>query len=247
MAQQNLDNQTLDKNVDNAEIDKFSALASRWWDKAGEFKPLHEINPLRCDFIMQHADGVFGKSLIDVGCGGGILAEYLAKQGAEVTGIDMAAQSLEVARLHSLETGIKVDYQLSTAEKMAESSAQHYDVVTCLEMLEHVPDPESVVKACAALVKPNGHVFFSTLNRNIKSYLMAILGAEYLLNIVPKGTHQHDKFIKPSELMAWIDNTSLSTKHITGLHLNPFSQQYYLSDQNVDVNYIIHCRHIGEE
>ena len=242
MTQQNLDN-----NVDKVEIDKFSALASRWWDIAGEFKPLHEINPLRCDFIMQHVDGIFGKSLVDVGCGGGILAEYLAKQGAKVTGIDMAEQSLEVAKLHSLETGIKVDYQLCTAEQMAKTCPQSFDIVTCLEMLEHVPDPKSVVNACAAMVKPNGHVFFSTLNRNVKSYLMAILGAEYLLNIVPKGTHQHDKFIKPSELMSWIDETPLITRHITGLHLNPFSQQYYLSDENVDVNYLIHCRHIGNQ
>lgn len=239
-------NNDLDGNVDTSEIDKFSALASRWWDQAGEFKPLHEINPLRCDFIIRHSDGVFGKRLIDVGCGGGILAEYLARQGADVTGIDMAEQSLEVAKLHSLETGVKVDYQLTTAEQKAQDAAQQFDIVTCLEMLEHVPDPESVVNACAKMVKPNGHVFFSTLNRNIKSYLMAILGAEYVLNIVPKGTHQHDKFIKPSELMGWIDDTNLVTQHITGLHMNPFSRQYYLSDSNVDVNYIIHCTRVGD-
>ena len=229
------------QNVDAGEIEKFSQLASRWWDLEGEFKPLHEVNPLRLDFIAQHSDGLFGKQIIDVGCGGGILAESMARQGAEVTGIDMAADPLEVAKLHGLETGIKVDYQQSTAEEFAQNHAGTFDVVTCMEMLEHVPDPSSVVRACASLVKPGGQVFFSTLNRNIKSYLMAIVGAEYLLNLVPKGTHQHDKFIKPSELLGWVDETSLKSRHMTGLHLNPLSKQYFLSDRNVDVNYLVHC------
>ncbi len=232
------------QNVDTSEIDKFSALASRWWDLNGEFKPLHDINPLRADFILQHCEGVFDKTLIDVGCGGGILAEYMAKQGAKVTGIDMAAESLEVAKLHGLESGVKVDYQQITAEQMADSHEQQFDIVTCLEMLEHVPDPASIVNACANMVKPGGHVFFSTLNRNIKSYLMAIVGAEQILNLVPKGTHEYDKFIKPAEMLKWIDSTPLLVKHMTGLHFNPVSQQYYLSKQNVDVNYIVHCQRI---
>ena len=234
---------THSQNVDPQEIQKFADLASRWWDLEGEFKPLHQINPLRTDYIMQHSQGLSGKQVIDVGCGGGILAESMAKHGAIVTGIDMGEAPLEIARLHGLETGTVVDYQQSTAEEFALAHPAQFDVVTCMEMLEHVPDPQSVIRACFQLVKPGGHVFFSTLNRNIKSYLMAIVGAEYVLGLVPKGTHQHAKFIKPSELMAWIDQTPLVVKHMTGLHLKPFSQQYYLSSQNVDVNYIVHCQY----
>jgi 2-polyprenyl-6-hydroxyphenyl methylase/3-demethylubiquinone-9 3-methyltransferase len=234
---------TYSQNVDPIEIQKFSELASRWWDLEGEFKPLHQINPLRTDFIVQHTTGLNGKKVIDVGCGGGILAESMAKHGAMVTGIDMGEAPLEIARLHGLESGVEVDYQLSTAEEFAVTHQAQYDVVTCMEMLEHVPEPESVVRACFELVKPGGHVFFSTLNRNIKSYLMAIVGAEYILGLVPKGTHQHNKFIKPSELMAWLDKTPLVVKHITGLHINPFNREYYLSSQNVDVNYIIHSQY----
>ena len=234
---------THSQNVDPQEIQKFADLASRWWDLEGEFKPLHQINPLRTDYIMQHSQGLSGKQVIDVGCGGGILAESMAKHGAIVTGIDMGEAPLEIARLHGLETGTVVDYQQSTAEEFALAHPAEFDVVTCMEMLEHVPDPQSVIRACFQLVKPGGHVFFSTLNRNIKSYLMAIVGAEYVLGLVPKGTHQHAKFIKPSELMAWIDQTPLVVKHMTGLHLKPFSQQYYLSSQNVDVNYIVHCQY----
>lgn len=229
-------------NVDAAEIEKFASLASRWWDLEGEFKPLHDINPLRGDYILQRCQGVFDKSLIDIGCGGGILAEYMAKQGANVSAIDMADESLQVAKLHGLESGVKVDYQLSTAEQMASQKPQCFDVVTCLEMLEHVPNPASIIESCAKLVKPGGHVFFSTINRNLKSYLMAIVGAEQVLNLVPKGTHEYDKFIKPAELLKWVDATPLLIKHMTGLHLNPLSQQYYLSEQNVDVNYIVHCQ-----
>ena len=231
------------QNVDPKEIQKFSELASRWWDLEGEFKPLHQINPLRTDFIVQHAAGLKDKKVIDVGCGGGILAESMAKHGAHVTGIDMGEAPLEIGRLHGLESGLAVDYQQSTAEEFAANHKAQFDVVTCMEMLEHVPEPESVVKACFALVKPGGHVFFSTLNRNIKSYLMAIVGAEHILGLVPKGTHQHSKFIKPSELIGWLDKTPLVVKHMTGLHMDPFSQQYYLSNQNVDVNYIIHSHY----
>ena len=238
---------TSSQNVDPVEIKKFSDLASRWWDLQGEFKPLHQINPLRTDYIAQHAHGLAGKDVLDVGCGGGILAESMSRLGAIVTGIDMGEAPLEVARLHGLETGIKVDYQQNTAESFAALHPGKYDVVTCMEMLEHVPDPASVIRACSQLVKPGGQVFFSTLNRNIKSYLMAIVGAEQILKLVPKGTHQHDKFIKPSELINWIDSSPLLVKHITGLHLNILSQQYYLSEHNVDVNYILHCQHIGEQ
>jgi 2-polyprenyl-6-hydroxyphenyl methylase/3-demethylubiquinone-9 3-methyltransferase len=236
---------TTAQNVDPIEIQKFAALASRWWDKEGEFKPLHEINPLRTDFISQYADGLQGKVILDVGCGGGILAESMARAGAQVTGIDMGAEPLQVARLHGLESQLNVDYQLSTAEQFAQSHPGQYDIVTCMEMLEHVPDPASVIQACSALVKPGGKVFFSTLNRNIKSYLMAIVGAEHILRLVPKGTHDHQKFIKPSELLNWVDQTQLMAKNITGLHLNPMTQQFYLSEQNVDVNYIVHCQHVG--
>ena len=227
-------------NVDEQEIDKFSELASRWWDPEGEFKPLHLINPLRLDFINQHSNGLFNKKVVDIGCGGGILAESMAKAGAEVVGLDMASASLEIAKLHGLESGINVDYHCVTAESFADSHAGEFDVVTCMEMLEHVPDPASVVRACAKLVKPGGHVFFSTLNRNIKSYLMGIVGAEYLLKLVPKGTHDHSRFIKPSELMQMTDDAGLLPRDMTGLHMDPVSRGFYLSDRNVDVNYLLY-------
>ncbi|ALM90648.1 bifunctional 2-polyprenyl-6-hydroxyphenol methylase/3-demethylubiquinol 3-O-methyltransferase UbiG [Alteromonas stellipolaris] len=227
-------------NVDEQEIDKFSELASRWWDPEGEFKPLHLINPLRLDFINQHSNGLFNKKVVDIGCGGGILAESMAKAGAEVVGLDMASASLEIAKLHGLESGINVEYHCVTAESFADSHAGEFDVVTCMEMLEHVPDPASVVRACAKLVKPGGHVFFSTLNRNIKSYLMGIVGAEYLLKLVPKGTHDHSRFIKPSELMQMTDEAGLLPRDMTGLHMDPVSQGFYLSDRNVDVNYLLY-------
>ena len=227
-------------NVDEQEIGKFSELASRWWDPEGEFKPLHPINPLRLDFINQHSQGLFDKKVLDIGCGGGILAESMAKAGAQVTGLDMAQASLDVAKLHGLESGVKVSYHCETAENFADAHPAEYDVVTCMEMLEHVPDPASVVKACATLVKPGGHVFFSTLNRNIKSYLMGILGAEYLLKLVPKGTHDHGRFIKPSELIAMTDEANLFPRDMTGLHMDPLSQGFYLSNKNVDVNYLLY-------
>lgn len=233
-------------NVDPAEIEKFSNLASRWWDLNGEFKPLHQINPLRTEFINVQCQGLFGKQVLDVGCGGGILSESMAALGAEVTGIDMGHEPLEVARLHSLESGVNVNYVQTTAEQLASEKPQSFDVVTCLEMLEHVPDPASIVQACSQLVKPNGMVFFSTLNRNMKSYLMAIVAAEKVLKLVPNGTHEHDKFIKPSELLSWIDNTSLKSTTMTGLHFNPLLNEYYLSNKNVDVNYIVACQHQGE-
>ncbi|CAH0533019.1 Ubiquinone biosynthesis O-methyltransferase [Vibrio stylophorae] len=231
--------QTNAHNVDPQEIAKFEAMASTWWDLDGEFKPLHQINPLRRDYIATRSGGLAGKKVLDVGCGGGILAESLAKLGAEVTGLDMGAAPLTVARAHAKLAGLSIDYIQSPVEVHAQSHAAQYDVVTCMEMLEHVPDPASVIAACAQLVKPSGQVFFSTLNRNLKSWLFAIAGAEHLLKIVPKGTHDYDKFIRPSELMAMVDQTPLRERHITGLHYNPLSQTYRLGD-DVSVNYILH-------
>lgn len=228
-----------EQNVDQQEIAKFEAVASRWWDLEGEFKPLHRINPLRLNYIQQRADGVFGKKILDVGCGGGILAESMAREGADVTGLDMGAEPLQVARLHSLETGIKVTYVQETVEQHANEHAGLYDIVTCMEMLEHVPDPRSVVLACAKLVKPGGHVFFSTINRNNKAWLMAVIGAEYVLKMVPKGTHDVKKFIRPSELIGWIDETPLRERHMIGLHYNPVTDHFKLAP-NVDVNYMVH-------
>lgn len=225
-------------NVDPAEIEKFSALASRWWDPTSEFKPLHDINPLRLGWINDVAGGLHNKKIIDVGCGGGILAESMAAQGADVTGIDLADKSLKIARLHSLETGIKVDYQHISAEEMAASHPGQFDVVTCMEMLEHVPDPASVIRACAQMVKPGGWVFFSTLNRNPKSFLFAIVGAEYLLNLVPKGTHHYDTFIKPSELARSARQCGLQMHELKGLEYNPISKHYKLS-QDSSVNYLM--------
>ncbi|GLR69966.1 bifunctional 2-polyprenyl-6-hydroxyphenol methylase/3-demethylubiquinol 3-O-methyltransferase UbiG [Agaribacter marinus] len=228
-------------NVDAEELSKFAELAAYWWDRDGEFKSLHDINPLRVDYIENQANGIFGKQIIDIGCGGGILSEALATKGANVTGIDMVEASLEVANLHRLESGLHVQYHLSTAEQWAEQHACEYDIVCCLEMLEHVPHPESIVAAAAKLVKPGGMVIFSTLNRNPKSWLMAIAAAEYLFNMVPKGTHDHAKFIKPSELLNMIETTQLQVSDMTGLHFNPIKQQYFLSNMNVDVNYFVVC------
>ena len=226
-------------NVDRDEIAKFEAVASRWWDLEGEFKPLHRINPLRLGYIASRSEGLFGKKVLDVGCGGGILAESMAREGADVTGLDMGFEPLQVARLHALETGIQVEYVQETVEDHAAKHAQQYDVVTCMEMLEHVPDPQSVVNACAKLVKPGGQVFFSTINRNAKAWLMAVVGAEYVLNMVPKGTHDVKKFIKPAELLGWVDQTNLQERHITGLHFNPVTNHFKLGP-GVDVNYMLH-------
>lgn len=232
----------MSQNVDAQEIDKFSAVASRWWDPEGEFKPLHLINPLRVNYIETHSDGLFGKRVLDVGCGGGLLSEAMAKLGAQVSAIDMSAEALDVARLHALDAGVQVDYQQSTAEQFAEQHAGEFDVVTCLEMLEHVPDPEAVIAACARLVKPGGELFFSTLNRNLKARLLGVIAAEYILRWVPKGTHDHHKFIKPSELLDMAERHGVHALDMTGLHYNPLSREFFLSNRNVDVNYIVHCR-----
>jgi 2-polyprenyl-6-hydroxyphenyl methylase/3-demethylubiquinone-9 3-methyltransferase len=229
-------------NSDPAEIAKFEALASRWWDPHSEFKPLHEINPLRLDYIAQRCGGLAGKKVIDVGCGGGILAESMAAKGATVAGIDMGEAPLKVAKLHGLESGVHVDYLQVTAEAMAEQQPAQFDVVTCMEMLEHVPDPASVIAACAQLVKPDGTVFFSTINRNPKSYLFAIVGAEYLLRLLPRGTHDYAKFIRPSELEGWARHAGLKLRDLTGMSYNPLNQQYSLG-RDLDVNYLAHCTH----
>lgn len=226
-------------NVDPAELQKFASLAHRWWDPASEFKPLHEINPLRLDYIDRIA-ALSGKVVLDVGCGGGILSESMAVRGAQVTGIDLGDKALKVAQLHRLESGVAVDYRLVSVEELAEERPESFDIVTCMEMLEHVPDPAAVVGACARLVKPGGQVFFSTLNRNPKSYLLAVIGAEYVLNMLPKGTHDYRKFIKPSELSAWCRQAGLDVAGMTGMSYNPLSKRYWL-DRDVSINYILHA------
>ncbi|MBX9675427.1 MAG: bifunctional 2-polyprenyl-6-hydroxyphenol methylase/3-demethylubiquinol 3-O-methyltransferase UbiG [Methylotenera sp.] len=225
-------------NYDTAELNKFSELAHKWWDKTSEFKPLHDINPLRLGFIDQKVS-LAGKTVLDVGCGGGILSESMAQKGATVTGIDLGEKALKVAQLHSLESGINVDYRLIAVEQLAKDAPASFDVVTCLEMLEHVPDPASVVRACAQLVKPGGHVFFSTINRNPKAYLFAVVGAEYVLNMLPRGTHDYAKFIKPSELAAWVRTSDLSLTHQIGMSYNPITKHYWL-DNDISVNYMMH-------
>jgi 2-polyprenyl-6-hydroxyphenyl methylase/3-demethylubiquinone-9 3-methyltransferase len=228
-------------NVDASEIHKFEEIASRWWDPESEFKPLHEINPLRLGYVQSHVR-LAGKKVLDVGCGGGILAESMAVAGAEVTGIDMGEEPLRVAELHTLETGVEVDYRQTTAEALADEMPGAFDVVTCMEMLEHVPDPGSVVAACARLVRPGGHVFFSTLNRNPKSYLFAIIGAEYLLNLLPHGTHDYARFIRPAELDRWVRATPLRIVELTGLTYNPVTRVYRLAPKDISVNYMAACR-----
>jgi len=225
-------------NIDPDEIAKFEELASRWWDKESEFKPLHDINPLRVGFIDRYAQ-LGGKRVLDVGCGGGILAESMAQRGADVTGIDMGEAPLKVAKLHGLESGVKVKYQRITAEEFAAEHASEFDVVTCMEMLEHVPDPASVVQACQQLVKPGGKVFFSTINRNPKSYLFAILGAERVLKLVPAGTHDFNKFIQPAELAAWMRLAGLDLDITNGMTYNPITKEYALSTTDVSVNYLV--------
>lgn len=228
-------------NVDAAEIKKFSDLASRWWDMESEFKPLHQINPLRLNYIEKQASGVSGKNIIDIGCGGGILSDSLAEKGARVTGIDMGEAPLSVAKLHQLESGQNVDYVQTTAEQIAEISRGQYDLVTCMEMLEHVPAPDSVIAACAKLVKDGGDVFVSTINRTAKAFVFAIVGAEYLLKMLPKGTHHYEKFIKPSEIDSWARNHNLELINIIGMHYNPITKKYSLGT-GVDVNYIMHFK-----
>ena len=229
----------LNANVDTAEIAKFESLASRWWDKDGDFKSLHDINPLRANWIDARAP-VAERRVLDVGCGGGILAESLAQRGAEVTGIDMGEAPLSVARLHGIESGTRVTYRQTTAEAMAQEMPSAFDIVTCLEMLEHVPDPSSVIRACATLVKPGGHVFFSTINRSAKAFAFAIVGAEYVLKLLPQGTHEYDKLIRPSELARWARDTDLSVNDMTGLLYNPLSKKYRLKSSDVSVNYMMH-------
>ena len=227
------------QNVDQQELAKFSELAHRWWDPNSEFKPLHEINPLRLGWIEDKAP-LAGKRVLDVGCGGGILSEAMARRGAQVKGLDLGEKALKVAQLHALETQTKVDYELVSAEALAEREPASYDVVTCMEMLEHVPDPASIVSACARLVKPGGDVFFSTINRNPKSYLFAIIGAEYVLKLLPKGTHDYAKFIKPHELASYCREAGLEVRHMIGLTYNPFTKIYAL-ERDVDVNYMVHA------
>lgn len=224
-------------NVDPTEVAKFEALASRWWDPHSEFKPLHDINPLRLDFINQRAGGLVGKTVLDVGCGGGILSESMARLGARVTGIDMGDAPLAVAKLHLKESNVCVDYFRVSAEELADKQPGTFDIVTCLEMLEHVPDPASTVRALARLVRPGGQVFVSTINRNPKSFLFAIVGAEYVLKMLPRGTHEYMKFIKPSELERWMRAAGLGLRELTGMHYNPITKHYTLGP-GVDVNYL---------
>jgi len=228
-------------NVDEEELGKFEELAHRWWDAESEFKPLHEINPLRLGHIERKAGGLQDRLVLDVGCGGGILSESMAARGARVTGIDMGQSPLAVARLHSLASGVEVTYRRVAAEDLAEETPGAFDIVTCMELLEHVPDPASTIAACARLVRPGGHVFFSTINRNPKSYLLAIIGAEYLLRMLPKGTHDYAKFIRPSELERWSRHAGLDLIELTGMTYNPLTRRYGLG-RDIDVNYIAYAR-----
>jgi len=228
-------------NVDQNEISKFNEIAARWWDPEGEFKPLHLLNPTRLGYISDQLGGLFGRNTLDVGCGGGILAESMARAGAKVTGIDMAPDGLNVARLHALEAGVNIDYQQSTAEDFAARHAGEFELVTCMEMLEHVPDPASVVRACAELAAPGATLVFSTINKTAKAYLFAIVGAEYLLKLVPRGTHQFDKFIRPSVLMRYIEDAGLELVDATGLHFNPLNNSFKLG-AGLDVNYFVVAR-----
>jgi 2-polyprenyl-6-hydroxyphenyl methylase/3-demethylubiquinone-9 3-methyltransferase len=230
----------LDANVDPNEIKKFEDIAHRWWDRESEFKPLHEINPLRLNYIDKNSGGLKGKKIIDVGCGGGILSESMALRGADVLGIDMGETPLSVAELHALDNGVEnIKYQKVLVEEIAEEQAGQYDVVTCMEMLEHVPAPNSVIAACCKLVKSGGHIFFSAINRNPKAFALAIIGAEYMLNMLPKGTHEYAKFIRPSELEAWARHQGLELKDVSGMTYNPLFQSYKLG-KDVDVNYLMH-------
>jgi 2-polyprenyl-6-hydroxyphenyl methylase/3-demethylubiquinone-9 3-methyltransferase len=226
-------------NADPHELQKFSDLAHRWWDPSSEFRPLHEINPLRLEWINARAP-LSGRKVLDIGCGGGILAEAMARKGATVTGIDLSQKALNVAELHSLESGIELNYELVSAEDMAAREPASYDVVTCMEMLEHVPDPSAIVRACAALLKPSGSVFFSTINRNPKAYLFAVLGAEYLLRLLPRGTHDYAKFITPAELSQYVRNAGMQVNALKGMTYNPLTRIYSLN-QNTDVNYLMAC------
>ena len=226
-------------NIDAQEVAKFDAIAAQWWDINGDFKPLHAINPLRLQFISEHTS-LSNKAVLDVGCGGGILSESMAQLGAQVTGIDMSASVLDVARLHLLESQLKISYQQTTVEDFAAQHSAQFDVLTCMELLEHVPDPESVVQSCAQLVKPKAAIFFSTINRNPKAYLQAVVGAEYVLKLLPKGTHDYAKFIRPSELARWARAAGLTVKAMQGMTYNPITKVYSLCE-SIDVNYLMYC------
>jgi len=229
-------------NVDPVEIEKFQSIASRWWDPESEFKALHDINPLRVGYIESRSGTLRDKKILDIGCGGGILAEAMALKGANVTGIDMAEKSLKVAKMHLHESGLEIDYQMITAEELARQKAGTFDIVTCLEMLEHVPDPASIITAAAGLLKPDGQLFLSTINRNPKAFALAILGAEYILNMIPRGTHEYRKFIKPSELASSIRANQMEVLDVTGMTYNPLTRHYRLS-RDLGVNYLMHCSH----
>jgi 2-polyprenyl-6-hydroxyphenyl methylase / 3-demethylubiquinone-9 3-methyltransferase len=233
----------MNANIDADEIAKFDAIASRWWDPTGEFKPLHAINPLRLDYVDKRAP-LSGRTVLDIGCGGGLMAEAMAARGAKVTGIDLSEAALKVARLHLKESGRQVDYRHVSAEALAAELPGHFDVITCLEMLEHVPDPGSVIRAIATMLKPGGQAVFSTLNRTPKAFAMAILAGEYLLRLIPAGTHEYAKFIRPSELDAWAREAGLEHRHSTGLHYNPLTREYRMGP-GLDVNYFMHFTKIG--
>ncbi|MFM2485090.1 bifunctional 2-polyprenyl-6-hydroxyphenol methylase/3-demethylubiquinol 3-O-methyltransferase UbiG [Celerinatantimonas yamalensis] len=227
------------ENVDHREIEKFAAQAPQWWDKDGDFKTLHQINPLRLEFIESHSQGLFEKQVLDVGCGGGILSESMALRGATVTGLDMGQAQIDVAKLHALESQLSINYQVASAESFAQNHAQSFDVITCMEMLEHVPEPAQVLNALYHMLKPGGQLFLSTVNRTVKSYALMIIAAEKLLRLLPNGTHQHEKFIKPSELLGWCDVIGLQTQHLVGVKVWPFIDSYTLSP-DVSVNYMVH-------